>query len=285
MRSLVAALFLVLLTGSSACFGEEAIELRFRPRVGEAHQYRLLIAGRLESSFGDEAEEAERGEVTARVEYTTKVVSKAENETLVETRSRLCEAKLSCGDTESTVQMTPFTQVARYDERHCITDLDEYDGGDVADCDEIPDDICGLPATFEIGCGMWSDVCDLLVLPNKAVKVGATWTHEEEWEYADAPHIRAYRLEALTTQQGRKCAKISVSWRTEYSSIPPDREDEEGFEMPSTDQLTTGEFMWYYDYENGVDVYVEGAKGTESTTPDWGWTTKMLMNVKIIPIE
>jgi hypothetical protein len=147
------------------------------------------------------------------------------------------------------------------------------------------DEIFGLPGMFDIGCGMWSDLCDLLILPEKPVKVGATWTHEEKWEHADATHVRTYRLEGLTTREGRKCAKIAVSWRMDYSSVPLDTGDEIMAEMPATEGVSTGQFVWYYDYENSVDVYVEGAKGTESTTPAWGSTTKTLMNVKIIPVE
>jgi len=285
MRPVATALSLILVAGATVCLGDDAVELRFRPKVGEEHHYRLLMAGRLEDSFGEEGDERERSEVTARVEFVTKAVAKAENGTLVETRAQACEARLSCGDTESTVQMSPFVQVARYDERRCITGLEDYDGGDVPDCDDMPDEIVGLPGMFDIGCGMWSDLCDLLVLPEKAVNVGATWTHGEEWEHADATHLVTYRLDGFTTQQGRKCAKISISWRTEYSSAPPETGDEGDIEMPPTHEISTGKFVWYYDYENGVDVYAEGAKGTESTTPEWGSTTKTLVNVKIIHVE
>ena len=131
MRPVIAALSLILIASSTTCFGEDAVELRFRPKVGEEHRYRLLLAGRLESSFGEDGEERERSEMTARVEYTTKVVSQAEHETLVETRAQTCEARLSCGEAESTLQMSPFTQVAHYDARHCLTEVDEYDGSAV----------------------------------------------------------------------------------------------------------------------------------------------------------
>jgi hypothetical protein len=49
--------------------------------------------------------------------------------------------------------------------------------------------------------------------------------------------------------------------------------------------VNTGDLVCYYDYQNSVDVLVEGTVGNETTTLATGSTEKAVMNVKIALVE
>jgi len=96
-----------------------------------------------------------------------------------------------------------------------------------------------------------------------------------------------YKLLDLTTHAGRKCAKIRASWRYEFSDMKMGEEGE-GEESAATtgSGLHTGDYLFYYDYENSVCAYSEGSVGLEMSvampSPSGEGTASMkaLVNVK-----
>ena len=277
------ALVLAALAAGSA----HAVDLRFRPRVGEEHKYSLLISGRVLSSGVDMEDSAAdfRSEGSVRIHYAVKALSETEEQTLVEVRQLDGEATLSAEGETATVALPPFRSVFRFD-RQRESEVEDQEGGDPPDSEDMPDEVCGILAELEVGCGMWTEAADCLYLPKEPVEVGATWSHEGK--VGDTVHTTEYKLEQLTERSGRKCAKIRAKWRTPYAitdlpGLP--EEAESNAEWLRMEGLTTGEVVVFYDYENSLDVYVEGTIGSESKPEAADAGTKMLLNLKISLVE
>jgi hypothetical protein len=107
----------------------------------------------------------------------------------------------------------------------------------------------------------WLGLVDVLYLPEGDVAPGATWSHEPLEEEEDLPFALEidHRLLELTTYAGRTCAKIAVSWRAPFTDMPFPEAGEAA--DASASGIFSGEYVVYYDYENCLEVYVEGSVG------------------------
>jgi hypothetical protein len=128
---------------------------------------------------------------------------------------------------------------------------------------------------------------DVVCLPEGDVKPGDTWSHEPAAEMEDLPFtVRVdHRLLEVTTRAGRTCAKLSVSWEAPFSDVPFPMGD--GDVDASASGVMSGEYIVYYDYENCLEVHVEGAFGTTFTLalPEFSVEQKQQVNVKARLVE
>lgn len=282
-RPLGAICWGVLLAALSAG-SAQAVDLRFKPKVGEEHRFAFLMSGRMMSS-GDSADASDsRREGSVRIHYALKALSETDEQTVVEVRQLDGEATLSAEGESATVTLSPVKATFGVDRRR-QSELEDMEGDDPPESEGMPDAVCGILGEMEVGCGMWMEAADMLYLPKDPVEVGATWTHEQKWEHAGTVQTTEYKLEELTEKAGRKCAKIRAKWNTPYSVTDVPEGNESIAEWLRMEGLTTGEIVFYYDYENSLDVYIEGTMGSETKPEAADASTKMLLNMKISLVE
>jgi hypothetical protein len=275
-----------------ACCGfahAEPIHLRFKPAVGQETKHRLMIAARVESSSQSEeaGSSAERGEAQVSIDFARKVTGEEGEETTVETRQLKGEASVTVEGKETTIALPAFRCVKRFDRRRNQVGLAEEEGGDPPESDEEGTG-CEIVGSLGVGCGMWAEMVEMLTLPAEPVEVGATWKKEQESGPRDVSFVLNYKLEELTTRAGRKCAKIRASWRHEFSTegLSDLADMQPGTtNIVAAEGVTTGDLVCYYDYENSVDVLIEGTLGNESSTVATGSSDKAVMNVKSVLVE
>jgi hypothetical protein len=289
MKPTICFLSLVFLVACCGFAHAEPIELRFKPKVGQETKHRMMIAARVESSSQSEEEgsSAEHGEAQVRIDFARKVTAGEGEETTIETRQLKGEVSVTVEGKETTIALPPFRCVKHFDRRRHEVGLSEDDGGDPPESDEEGTG-CEIVGSLGIGCGMWAEMADMLTLPAEPVEVGATWKHEHVSVAQGEKFVLNYKLEELTTRSGRKCAKIRATWRHQFSSkgLSDLAEMQPGTtNILAAEGVTTGDLVCYYDYENSVDVLVEGTLGNESTTVATGSTDKAVMNVKIALVE
>ena len=274
-----------------ACCGfahAEPIELRFKPKVGQETKHRLMMAARVETaSQTEEVSSAERGEAQVRIDFARKATGEEEGETTVEIRQLKGEVSVIVEGKETTIALQPFRCVKRFDRRRSEVGLEEHEGGDPPESDQEGTG-CEIVGSLGIGCGMWAEMAEMLTLPAEPVEVRATWKEEHESVPQDEKLVVNYKLEELTSRSGRKCAKIRAAWRHQFSTkgLSNLAEMQPGsVGILAAEGVNTGDLVCYYDYENSVDVLVEGSLGNESTTVATGSTEKAVMNVKIVMVE
>ena len=288
MKGAACFLSLALLIACGGLVHAEPIQLRFKPAVGQETKHRLMMAARVETaSQTEEGSLAERGEAQVRIDFARKVTGEEGEETTIETRQLKGEVSVTVEGAETAIALPPFRTVRHFDRRRNQVGLAEEEGGDPPESDEESTG-CEIVGSLGVGCGMWAEMAEMLTLPAEPVEVGATWTKEHGSGSQDEKSTVNYKLEELTSRSGRKCAKIRASWRHQFSTkgLSDLAEMQPGsVGILAAEGVNTGDLVCYYDYENSVDVLVEGSLGNESTTVATGSTEKAVMNVKIVMVE
>jgi len=286
----LAVLMALMLVGGVAS-AAQAVEMRYDPEIGEVAKHRVMLAGRLTMEADSPLMQEfllDRAQLLATIEYTSTPTSRSEDATNIDVKMTDSEVtvttsegpeKTSLGSAEATMQVDSRLEVV---DAKFTTDEDYT---------SLSDKAAEAIDTFGIGAAGWWDLIDVLYLPEGDVPVGAEWTYEEEpgefgGDEGAPPLVVRYKLLELTTHAGRKCAKISSSFRYEFSDADMSSEDEDGGKLTATGTVS-GEYLSYYDYENSAQVYHEGSTGVDVTVtvalPDLPGTdvrTKIAMNVK-----
>jgi hypothetical protein len=266
----------------------QGLVLEYKPEVGQTSTYKAMFAGRMQRAIEGDVPFAtsKRYEVTATLTYTSEVLSQTADETTVELRMQQGQADVNAGDVAETVDLGALEAKVAVDRRRVATDPDMTVESEL---DEVHPDVIEALGTMELLGGQWLGLVDVLYLPEGEVEPGATWSHEPLLEEADLPFALKidHRLVELTTRAGHKCAKIAVSWRAPFSDIPFPG-GEEGA-VGSASGAFSGEYLVYYDYENCLEVYVDGAVGASVTAtvsePSITLTQNHQLNVKASLVE
>jgi len=267
-----------------------AVELVYKPKVGETVQHKVMLAGRLSVTASDSELAAfvdQRGEMTAAIRYSAVPTSQSEDSTVVEIRMLKGQAVVKIESGAETVDLGTLTARLTID-RRLETGEAEFDNEE--DVTEISYETYSVLDGFPLLAGDWWEVVDVLYLPAGDVSTGAEWQYEETEDLPSEsapPLVVRYKLLDLTTHAGRKCAKIRASWRYEFSDMKMDEEGE-GEESAATtgSGVYSGDYLLYYDYKNSVCAYSEGSVGLETSvtmpSPSGEGTASMkaLVNVK-----
>jgi hypothetical protein len=293
-RQLAILVALALLGGAGSA--AQAVEMQYRPKAGETAKHRVMLAGRLTMEADSPLVQEfilDRAQLSATLEYVCTPTSQSGDTTEIEVEMTRSEAtvttaagpeKTSLGSAKATMQVDSRLEVS---EASFTTDEDYT---------SLSDDAVEAIDAFGAGAAGWWDLVDVLYLPEGDVSAGAEWTYEDtDTDFGGvegAPPLEVrYKLLELTTHAGRKCAKIGTSFQYEFSDVAVSPEDEGGRQM-TTSGVMSGEYLSYYDYENSVQVYHEGAMGLDVTVtidhPDMASAavrTKIVMNVKMILAE
>jgi hypothetical protein len=270
--------------------GAEPIQLRFKPKVGQESKHRLMIAARIEESGGGDEEDrpsTQRSEATVHIDYAQKATAETDEQTTLETRQLNGQVEVSGEAGNVTINLPAFSTIQRLDRRRQTVGMEDMEGGDPPESDEDGTG-CDIVGSLGVGCGEWAGIPGMLTLPAEPVDVGSTWKRDQNAGVSGASFVINYKLEALTTHSGRKCARIHATWRQQFSTkgLSDLSEMSAGsVGMFAAEGVNTGDLVWYYDYENGVDVSIEGALGNESTTVAFHSTGKAAMNLKIVLVE
>lgn len=258
---LLAALFL------AAPLPAHAILLRYRPKINALTKHRIAADGTLTAS-SEETGQITEMEVTAHVDCREKALSDTAETTRVETRWIRGVVTAKTNGQVRTEQLATRRSVVEMDQRKRLLEIVEQDsqaGGE-------PGDPVGAALKA------WAGLLGRLgALPEGDVAVGDFWSDELTFP-APAPstddilpriphdfgvemlappggfgRVVSARSEllALTTFQGRKCAKIRTSF--EGCSAPDLSEPA----TPTGDVTFQGHLLRYYDYENAVEIYRE----------------------------
>jgi hypothetical protein len=279
-------LSLALLLACCTLAQAEPIELRFKPKVGLETKHRMMISGRLAVTTGTDKSPHRAGEATGRIEFTRKVVSETEDQTVVETRQTKGEFVATEEGEEGTIKLSALKELTTYDRRRAPRETGPPVMADPPETDEDGFG-CTIVGQMHVGCGMWTGLLDMLELPSGPVAVGSTW---EKTQGENPRTVVNYRLQEVTQRAGRRCAKIRVTWQHEYSlSDMMQRSQSTGH--PEMDRFMiyqvgdAGDVTWYYDVENSVDVHLEGVVRLTSEQPGLGSTWALVENVKLVFLE
>ncbi len=262
------------------------VVMEYKPKVGQTATYKAMFAGRMQRAIEGDVPYAtsQRYQVTATLEYATEVLSQTDDATIVKIRMSEGQAEVKTGDVAQTVDLGTLQAEATVDRRRLGTAADVTAEADFA---EIHLDVIDALESLHLLGDEWLGLVDVLYLPEGDVKPGATWSHKDEPEGEEPfPTVTIdHRLIELTSYGGRKCAKIAVSWRVPFSDIPFPLGGE-GVEA-SASGILSGEYLVYYDYENCLEVYVEGSVGTSLSVPlpESTFEQKQQMNVKARLVE
>jgi hypothetical protein len=281
-------LWVVGLSLASGLASAEAVVLEYRPSVGQTASYKVQFAGRMQRSVEGEEPFAtsKRYQATVALTYTTEVVSQTDDGTVVQIRMQEGQADVTAGDVSETVNLGTLEARTPVDRRRLSTDAELSAEQDLT---EVSPGVVDTLASLGLLGGEWLSLVDVIYLPEAEVEPGAVWFYEDApGEGAPGVTIRVeFRLLQLTTRDGRKCAKISASWSAPFSESSP-LPGEEGAEGTATGVLS-GEYVVYYDYENCLELYVEGSVGTSITMGVSGVpvsaTQKQQVNVKARLVE
>ncbi|MBN1461428.1 MAG: hypothetical protein JXA57_18020 [Armatimonadetes bacterium] len=285
------ALWLALIVVSWAGSAAQAVEMKYTPKVGEPTQHRVMLAGRLTMETDSPFMQGfilDRAQVSARIDYVSKPVSRSGDTTNIEVEMTGSEVSITTAEGPEKTSLGSAEATMEVDSR-----LEVLDASFTTDEDytSLSDDAAEAIDTFGVGAGGWWDLIDVLYLPEKDVTVGAEWTYEDTGaDFVGAegapPLVVKYKLLELTTHAGRKCAKISTSLKYEFSEVDISPEEDEEGRMTTSGTLS-GEYLSYYDYENSIQVYHEGSTGADVTVrfehpdlPETEVRTKIVMNVK-----
>ncbi len=227
-------------------------------------------------------------EVTTSVDYLAKAVSETAETTRVETRwIRAILTTKANGETH-THELPAARAVVDIDRRKRVVEVVETSFAGEPD----------LPELMAAGPKTWTNLFARFgVFPEGDVEVGASWSEELSVPVAPGgPEVEiavASRLLALTTFQSRKCAKIRTSFEVpvslDLSDFGAAAQEAEGGRLEAAFQ---GDVLWYYDYENSVDVYQEASARMEADlsmsgpgTPGGTITTEARLDLKLTLAE
>jgi len=257
----------------TAALPAHAIVLRYAPKVGVVTKHKVTLAGRTVASM--EGMPQTMGlEITGTTFYTVKALSETPDRVRLETAVTGGKVTMKIDDGSQTQDIPKAKTVVELDRRARVVEVIEADAGGGAS----PEDVMSAQN--------WANLSSFGALPEGDVKVGETWSEEAKIPTgADGPEITlnlTSRLLDLTTYQGRKCAKIRTSLKGPISFKTGDSESQ------SIEAMLSGQIVWYYDYENSVDVGGQGTVGMDMKMsasgpgmPGMEMTTKMLMNLKM----
>ena len=258
----------------------QAVLLRYNPKVGVATKHKFTMAGRTEVTAPG-MPEAMQMEMEAVMHSVQKALSETADTVRVETRLLDSNVKMTMGGQTHAQPVPEIKIVAKIDRRGRTVKVEEADMGDSA---VSPQMMAGGPETW----GNWSSFS---AFPEKDVKAGAKWS--DELSMGSVPGMEGMTIKstsevlALTTFQGRKCAKMRTVFEAPLDFDLSEMAGTEAAGMEgSMEGLMNGTMLWYYDYENSVYAYAEGTIGM-SMSMDMGEamggssSTKMVMNMKM----
>jgi len=262
----------------------QAVLLRYHPKVGVATKHKFTTAGRTEIA-AEAMPEPMRMEMEAVMHSLEKALSETSDTVKVETRLFDSSVKITMAGQTQTQALPEIRRVTQMDRRARTLKVEEADGEELGGAQQM---MPGGPET-------WGNWASFMPFPEKDVKAGDKWS--DELSLASLTGMEGVTIKftsemiALTTFQARKCAKIRTVFEVPLNPDPSQMAGpgEEAAESP-TEGIMKGTMLWYYDYENSVYVYAEGA--TEmSTSMDMGeaiggsTTSKALMNMKMTLVE
>ena len=263
-----------------SCVPAQAVVLRYHPKVGEVVKHKISMAGRMETTM-PAAGQSMRMEMTGVVDYAEKALSETEETTRMENRWLGGKMSLKMNGESQSVDMPTGKLVVDLDRRGRMVKMVEAEfGGESPAGGMMGPDLENLPTWSQFG-----------AFPEDDVKVDDSWSEELEFPALEGgPELTLVvnsRLLALTTYQERKCAKIRTSFEgpmsMDISKVAPAGAAAEG----AMEAVLQGDMLWYYDYENSVYVYAEGAIGMNMTMAMAGpemaggeMAMNMVMNVK-----
>ena len=263
---------LLLLLGAAAALPAHAVVLRYAPKVGVISKYQLTMTGQVDTSLQGLDQAMSLG-ITGAVQYCETALSESPDRVRVERRTTGGEITLRMGEDAETRQVPGSRMVADMDRRGRLLKIVEQDAG-------------GRPALDDILGVRWTDLVNIGAFPESEVKVGDTWSDRLEIAGAEGSPAVTLRLTSklleLATFQGRKCAKIRVTFDGPLTFGAA----EDGRDSGSMKALLHGDGIWYYDYENGLYARAEGTVGLSMTasgsgSPGLPMTTKMAMALKL----
>lgn len=272
---LVAGLLLV------ACLPAHAIVLRYRPEVDQVTKHKMTMAGRMEMSVEGMGQLMQM-EITGTLNYAEKALSATAEATQVETRLTGGTMTAKGGGQSQTQDMPTGRMVADIDPRGRVLKMvsAEFEGEDA------------MAQGMGPGADTWSTMpAQFGAFPEGDINVDDTWAEELKIPTSpDGPEMTMNlesQLLALTTFQGRKCAKVRTSFEGPMNLDMADFGGAAGGVEGAMDAMLQGDMLWYYDYENSIYVYGEGAVGMDMNISvagadmPGGMTAQMLMNVKM----
>lgn len=276
------------------CLPAHAILLRYQPNVGEVAKHKGSIAGRVEVSItgmgAEGMDQPMRGTMSGTMEYAEKALSQTEETTRIENRMLGGQMTVDMMGQSQTIDLPTMRTVTDVDRRGRFVELIEADLGDMPGADQV-DQMLG-PG----GDAFTQSPYQFSAFPEGEVNVDDTWSDElklpAEPGGPDISLKYTSRLVALTTFQGRKCAKIETTFKgplnLDLGALGAPAEEIEG-QMEAT---LEGSMLYYYDHESSIYVHAEGSIGMHMTmsmagpdVPAGTMTTNMLMNIKITLAE
>jgi len=244
---LVAGLLLV------TCVPANAIVLRYRPKINELTKHQITADVRIQTSIEGMGQVTQR-EATASVDYIEKALSETAETTRLETRWVRGILTTKANGEVHTEELPTGRVVADMDRRKRLAGVVETDFGGEADLSEL----------MGPGAETWTNLfAQFGAFPEGDIEVSGAWSEELKIPISPAgPEVEITvesRLLALTTFQGRKCAKIQTSFEgpisLDLSDFGAPTEEVKG----AMEAMLQGDMLWYYDYENSVDVYQEAS--------------------------
>jgi hypothetical protein len=267
----------------TSCLPAHAIVLRYRPKVGAQTKHKVTMAGRMETEMGAMGQPM-RMEMNGSIDYTEKAVSETPDRVQVETRIT--------GGT-MTVKMGAESQSQELPTGHMVAEVDRK-GRTLSVIDA---DFAGMsPGVTGGGPEFWPAWSTIACFPEKDIKENQTWSDTIKLPMPPgAPEITITfnsRLLALTTFHGRKCAKIRTAFKGPMTFDLSQLGAEAGDVAGKLEGTLQAQIVWYYDYENSIDVGSEGNVSMDMkmsiSPPDMPaqeMTTKMRMNMKSAIVE
>jgi hypothetical protein len=268
-----------------SCVPAQAVVLRYRPTVGEVVKHKISMAGRMETTMAGMGQSM-RMEMTGTIDYAEEALSETEETTRVENRWLGGKMSVRMNGESQSEDMPTGRLVVELDRRGRMVKMVEAEfGGESLTQGMMGPDLENLPTWSQFG-----------AFPEEDVKVDDAWSEELEFPAVEGgPELTLVlnsRLLALTTFQERKCAKIRTTFEGplafDLSEMAPAEEEVEG----TMEAVLQGDMMWYYDYENSVYVYAEGAVGMDMAMsmagpemPGGEMNMNMLMNMKYVLVE
>ncbi len=267
------------------CLPAHAIVLRYRPKVDEVTKHKMTMAGRMEMSIEGMGSLMQM-EIDGVLNYAEKALSATEEATRVETRLTGGTMTAKGGGESQTQDMPTGRMVADIDPRGRVLKMvsAEFEGEDATGQGMGP------------GADTWSTMpAQFGAFPEGDINVDDTWSEELRIPTSPDGQEMTMNLEsqllALTTFQGRKCAKVRTSFAGPMNLDMADFGGAAGGVEGTMEAMLQGDMLWYYDYENSIYVYGEGAVGMDMNISvagadmPGGMRAQMLMNLKMALAE
>lgn len=262
----------------ASCLPAHAIVLRYKPKVGAQTKYKVTLAGRMETDMGGMGQSM-RMEMNGFVNYSEKAVSETPDRVQVETRITGGTMNVKMGAESQSQALPTGHMVAEVDRRGRTIGVIDADFGAMS------------PGMTAGGPEFWPAWSTIACFPEKDIKENETWSDTIKLPMPPgAPEITITfnsRLLALTTFQGRKCAKIRTAFKGPMTFDLSDLGAEAEGATGSLEGTLQAQIVWYYDYENSVDAGSDGNMSMDMKMsiagpdmPAQQMTTKMRMNMK-----